>query len=150
MRRWRHGLGLGGVLLASYGGLRLITGTPVEGLQPLALWLVAAVVIHDGLVMPAVLGVGWVLGRVPPRARRFAQAGLIVSGMLVVVAAPLIHREDTQPPSKSLLLRDYGANLTVLLAMVASLSALGYLWSTLRRRVHDTDREQRIPESGSS
>ena len=138
-----------GVLLVSYGGVRLITGTPVEDLQALAVWLVVAVAIHDGVVAPAVLGVGWTLGRVPPRARRFAQAGLIVSGMLVVVAAPLINREGTQPPSKSLLVRDYGANLTVLLAMVASLSALGYLWSARPRGVHDADRGSRAPEPGS-
>lgn len=148
MRRWRYGLGLVGVLLVAYGGLRLLTRTPGEDLRPLALWLLAAVLIHDGLVAPAELGVGWALGRLPPRARRFAQATLIVSGMLLVVAAPLIHREGSQPPSKTLLVRDYGANLTVLLAMVASLSALAYLWSALPRRDH-TDRSSRAPESGS-
>ena len=117
-----------------YGALRILTGAPVEDLRSLAIWLVAAVVIHDGVVSPAVLGAGWLLGRVPPGPRRFAQAGLVVGGMLVVVAAPLIHRQGTQTPSKALLLRDYTGNLVLLLVLVALVSVGAYVWSLVRDR----------------
>jgi hypothetical protein len=120
--------------LLGYGTLRLLTGVPPNDLLSLGLWLVAAVVIHDGLVSPTLLGIGSVLTRLPARVRRFVQAGLIVSGLLVVLAAPLIHRAGTQPPSKALLVRDYGVNLAVLIVMVASVSAIGYAWSVARAR----------------
>ncbi len=120
--------------MVGYGGQRLLTGTPVADLRPLAVWLIAAVLIHDGVVSPAVLGAGWVVKRLPPRPRRFVQAGLVVSGMLIVVAAPLINRQGTQVASKGLLLRDYAANLALLLALVALVSAGGYLWSLAQGR----------------
>jgi len=132
VRWWRLGVGVAGALLLGYGSLRLLTGTTVADLRSLAIWLVGAVVIHDGLVSPAVLGAGRALGRIPPRPRRFAQAGLVVSGMLVVVAAPLIYRQGTQTPSKALLLRDYTENLALLLLLVAGVSTGGYLWSLSR------------------
>ena len=120
--------------MLGYGSIRLLTGNSVADLLGLALWLVAAVAIHDGLVSPTVLGAGWALRRVPPRARRFTQAGLVVGGLLVVVAAPLIYRQDSQPPSKALLVRDYGANLSLLLGLVVAVSLLGYASSIARAR----------------
>jgi hypothetical protein len=120
--------------MLGYGSIRLLTGNSVADLRGLALWLVAAVAIHDGLVSPTVLGAGSALRRMPPRARRFTQAGLVVGGLLVVVAAPLIYRQDSQPPSKALLVRDYGANLSLLLGLVAAASLLGYLSSMARAR----------------
>ena len=126
--------------MLGYGAVKILTGAPTEDLRALAIWLVAAVVIHDGVVSPAVLGVGWVLARVPPRPRRFAQAGLVVGGMLVVVAAPLIHRQGTQPASKALLLKNYAGNLSLLLVLVALISTGGYIWSIVRNRPVTTTR----------
>ncbi len=120
--------------MLGYGGWKILGGVPLDDLRALAIWMTAAVVIHDGLVAPALLGAGWLLGRVPPRPRRFAQAGLVVGGMLVVVAAPLIYRQGSQTSSKALLLRDYTANLGLLLVAVALVSVGGYLWSLLRSR----------------
>ncbi|MEO7981256.1 MAG: hypothetical protein ABI807_10240 [Sporichthyaceae bacterium] len=134
MRRWRRVLGGAGVLLLGYGGLQLVTGNSVADLLSLAVWLVAAVAIHDGLVSPTVLGAGALLHRLPPGPRRFAQAGLVVGAMLVVIAVPLIHREGTQPESKALLLRDYGANLAVLLSLVAVVSVVAYVVHVVRAR----------------
>ncbi len=134
MRRWRRVLGGAGVLLLGYGGLQLVTGNSTADLLSIALWLVAAVAIHDGLVSPTVLGAGAILRRVPAGPRRFAQAGLVVGAMLVVIAVPLIHREGTQPESKALLLRDYGANLAVLLALVAVVSVVAYVVHVVRAR----------------
>ena len=49
------------------------------------------------------------LTAVPPRARRYLQLALVVGAGATVVALPLIYRQGTQPASKALLLRDYGA-----------------------------------------
>ena len=132
MRRWRQALVAAGVLLLLYAGVRLVAEVP-EALPGLALWMVGIAVIHDGLLSPLVVGVGWVLARtVPPRGRRHLQAGLVVGALITIIAIPLIARQDTQPPAKALLLQNYGANLAILLGLVAALNLAAYLVTAAR------------------
>jgi len=85
-------LAAAGIVLALFGAFRLVTETPVHSLLLLALWLAAAIVIHDGILSPAVISTGWLLRRlVPDRARAFLQGGLIVSGVITVIALPMIY-----------------------------------------------------------
>jgi hypothetical protein len=134
VRAWRISLATAGILLGLYGVFRLVTTVGFVELLVLAAWLVLAVVIHDGILSPAVVAVGWFLARtVPPRARRFLQGFLVVGGLMTVIAIPLILRKDTQPASKALLLQSYGANLTLLLALAAALSLLLYAVHVARR-----------------
>ena len=127
MRAWRIGLGVAGILMGLYGASLLLTGVDFGNLLVLALWLIGAVVIHDGILSPVVLGVGWALHRwVPPRARRYAQAGLIAAGLITVVAVPMIMQQGAEPASKALLRQNFGGNLTLLLGIVAAVSLLLY------------------------
>jgi len=137
MRRWRQALVAAGVLLLLYGGVRLVAGVP-EALPGLALWMVGIVVIHDGLLSPLIVGVGWLLARtVPPGGRRYLQAALVVGGLITIIAIPLITRQGTQPPAKALLLQNYGANLAILLGLVAALNLAAYLVTAARERHSD-------------
>jgi hypothetical protein len=125
VRAWRISLATCGVLLGLYGAFRLLTNVGFVELLVLAAWLIGAVVIHDGLLSPAVLAVGWFLARrVPPRARRYLQGFLVVGGLLTVVAIPLMLRRDSQPVSKAMLQQNYGGNLSILLALAAAISLL--------------------------
>ena len=134
MRAWRISLATCGVLLGLYGAFRLLTNVGFVELLVLAAWLIGAVVIHDGLLSPAVLAVGWFLARrVPPRARRYLQGFLVVGGLLTVVAIPLMLRRDSQPVSKAMLQQNYGGNLSILLALAAALSLLLYAVRVARR-----------------
>lgn len=127
MRAWRIGLGVAGILLGLYGAVNLLTGVDIDTLLVLALWLVGAVVINDGVLSPAVLGVGWALHRwVPVRARRYTQAGLIAGGLITVVATPMILQQGAEPASKALLRQNFGGNLTLLLGLVAAASLVLY------------------------
>ena len=100
--------------------------------------MVGIVVIHDGLLSPLVVGVGWLLARtVPPRGRRYTQAALIICGLITIIAIPLIARQGTQPPAKALLLQSYGANLAILLGLVAALNLVAYLVTAARNRRSD-------------
>ena len=127
MSRRRVVIGAAGLLLGLYGVFRLVTEIPTANLVVLALWLVAALVIHDGVLSPVVVAVGWAVARVvPARARRYLQAGLIVAALVTVVAIPLIYREGGQPPAKAILRQDYGGNLTLLLGVIAAASLLLY------------------------
>lgn len=125
--------GAGGALVL-FGVFRLLTEVPLSALLVLALWLAGAILIHDGILSPAVLAVGLALRRVPARARRYLQAGLIAGGLITVVAIPLIYRRGSQPAAKSILDQNYGGNLTLLLGIVAALTLLGYAIRVARDR----------------
>ncbi len=145
MRAWRIGLGVAGILLGLYGAVNLLTGVDIGTLLVLALWLVGAVVIHDGVLSPAVLGVGWALHRwVPVRARRYTQAGLIAGGLITVVATPMILQQGAEPASKALLRQNFGGNLTLLLGLVAAASLVLYA----ARVARDTRRMSRLGRAG--
>ncbi len=74
----------------------------------MATWVIAAVIIHDGIVSPLVIAIGWGLARLlQPRARRYAQFALIVAASVTVIAVPLIYREDTQLQAESMLLQNF-------------------------------------------
>ncbi len=134
MKAWRVALATSGVLLGLYGAFRLLTNVGFVELLVLATWLIGAVVIHDGILSPAVLAVGWFLARrVPPRARRYLQGFLVVGGLLTVIAIPLMLRRDTQPMSKAMLQQNYGGNLSILLALGAAVTLLLYAVRVARR-----------------
>lgn len=125
--RLRVALGAVGVLLALFGVFRLLTQIPVANLIELAEWLVGAVLLHDVVVGPIVVAVGWVTARsLPPRVRRYVQAALLIGALLTVIALPLIHRRGSQPRAKAILTQNYGANLATLLAIVATACLLAY------------------------
>jgi hypothetical protein len=127
VRALRIGLAAAGILLALFGVSRLFTQVPVSSLVGLGIWLVAALVIHDGIVSPLVVAVGWLLREhVPDRGRRFVQAALILGATVTVIAVPMIYRQDTQPDSKALLEQSFGGNLSLLLGLIAAGTLLAY------------------------
>ena len=127
MRTWRVALAVAGILLAVFGALRIVTTVPLGALTILALWMIGAVIVHDGIIAPATVTVGWLLGRfIPPRGRRYVQAFLLSGGLVTIIAIPLILRRNTQPASKAILQQNYAGNLTVLLGIIAGLSLLAY------------------------
>ena len=135
MKIWRIVLAVVGIGLATYGISQLLTQIPGQTLVLLALWLIGALIIHDGLLSPAVVGVGAALRRyVPDRGRRYLQFALIMAALVTVIAVPMIYRAHTQPPAKALLLQDYGVNLTVLLAAIASGTLIAYAIRVARDR----------------
>ena len=132
MRHYRIALGVAGGLLLTFGLFRLVTELDTGDLFVLGVWLAAAVVLHDGLVAPITVGTGVALISVPPRARRYLQGALLVGALITIIAIPLIWRQGTQPESKAILLRDYAANLTLLLGMTAAVALVLYALRVLR------------------
>ena len=127
MKAWRIAFAASGILLGLFGVFRLLTEVPIANLVVLAGWMIGAVIIHDGILSPAVIAVGWFVTRtVPARARRYVQGGLIAGGLITVVAIPLILRAGQEPASKAILRQNFGGNLTILLGLVAAASLLLY------------------------
>jgi hypothetical protein len=128
MRTVRWLIGSLGALLLGYGVWRIFEFSDATRPSQLGRWLVAALVLHDGILAWLVAGIGWLLGRfVPGRARAYLQGGLITAGLVAVVAAPLIYRRGSSQPGQALLERDYLANLLVILACIAAVTAGAYL-----------------------
>ncbi|GAA3613061.1 hypothetical protein [Microlunatus ginsengisoli] len=126
MKAWRIGLSVLGLVALAFGLVELTTGVSPVSLLRVAVWLVAALIIHDALWSPALLGVGGLLTRVPARGRRYLQAGLLIGGALTVIAVPMIYLRGSQPASKAILLQNVGLNLVLLLAIVAVVTGLAY------------------------
>jgi hypothetical protein len=101
----------------------------------LAAWVVGSAVVHDVVVVPAVVAVGW-LGRrvVPAPAWPAVRAGLAAAGVLAVVAWPFVRGYGRDPANPSLLPRDYGAGLAAGLAAIALATAAASLVAVLRAR----------------
>jgi len=128
-------LGILGALTVLYGVVNLAVHVPGRTLVWVVVWLVAVVIIHQGLVSPIVVAVGALLRRlVPDRGRRFLQAGLITAVPVTVTAIPMIYRQGSQPLSKALLLQNFTANLGLLLGVIAALCLVGYATRVARDR----------------
>ena len=141
MRVWRIILAVLGVLVLLYGIVNLGIHIPAATLVWVAVWLIAAVIIHNGVVSPVVIGVSTLLRRlVPDRGRRDLQIALITAVPVTVIALPLIYREGSQPPSKAMLLQNFTANLGLLLGIIAALSLVGYAIRVARDRSPVSDR----------
>ena len=135
MGYWRLAFGILGVLVILYGIVNLGVHIPIQTLGWVAVWLVAVVIIHQGLVSPVVIGVSSLLRRlIPDRSRRYLQAALIMAVPVTVIAIPMIYRQGSQPPSKALLLQNFIANLGLLLGIIAALCLVGYAMRVARDR----------------
>ncbi len=134
MGRWRLLLAVAGIGLGLYGAGRLFTGVPWSSLVLVGLWLILALIIHDGLLSPAVVAVTALLGRIPPRARRYLQFGLIMAALITVIALPMIYQQGRQPPAKTLLQQDFQVNLMILLAIIAAGCLAAYAVRVARDR----------------
>ncbi len=128
-----------GIGLLLYGAFELLTHVPPAILVWVLVWLVAALLVHDLVLAPGVVGLGWVIGsRVPPRGRRYLQAGLIVAAMFTVIALPLMLRQGSRPPAKAMLLQNYAVNWLLLLLCVAVVVTGAYLLRRSPDRPHST------------
>ena len=135
MKAWRIILAILGILVLLYGIVNLFIHIPIQTLLMVAVWLVAALIIHDAVIAPSVVGIGWLLRRfLPDRARRYVQMGLIMAAAVTIIAIPMIIREGSQPPQKTLLIQNYAANLALLLGIIAGVTAAAYVVRVARDR----------------
>lgn len=110
----------GAVGLALMGtGVALLVG---DGDLPGVLaWLAGVVLLHDLVVMPVVLAVGFLLVR--GRFRGPVRGALVVAGSLTAIASPVLLRTGT-PANSSVLPLPYLRNWLAALGMVAVVTAV--------------------------
>ncbi|MFE6507007.1 hypothetical protein ACFVDI_17655 [Nocardioides sp. NPDC057767] len=136
MRGVRGGLIALGTVGMTYGAWLLLSRQDIGQIAEVAIWLAAAVVIHDGILAPAVLALGWLGGRLLPRAvAQGAVTVLVLLGPTVLVAIPVLGRFGAKPDNPTLLDRDYTLGLlgfAVLCVCAGVAVALGELRSRQR------------------
>lgn len=117
--RWRYGLGVVGLGALIFGLRGLITGGVATHWPVPVVWLVAGVLVHDLVLVPLLAAAGWVLARlVPAPARPVVRGGLLLAGVLTLVALPLLSgKGDASNPSLTPL--HYTRNWAILLALTA-------------------------------
>jgi hypothetical protein len=118
-----------GLALMAVGATLLLTGGQ---LKDVALWLAGAIVLHDGIIAPLVLGVGLLLAAVP--ARGTVRGALVVAGCLTMIALPPLLRPGA-PTNPSALPLDYLRNWLIVLAAVAVVTGVLLAVRWLLRKV---------------
>ncbi|MET8645008.1 hypothetical protein [Streptomyces sp. NPDC004675] len=103
----------------------------VRDLAGVLVWLAGAVVLHDALIAPLVLLIGWVLVRGGVRGP--ARGALLVAGALTAVALPVLLRPG-KPANSSVLPLDYLCNWLLALVGVAAVAVLVTAARVVRRK----------------
>lgn len=118
------GLAVGGLIMGN--GVRGLVVNRIDTLP--RRWLLVAGVgnlVHDFLLVPAVILVGLVVRRlVPSHIRPAIQGGLICTGVVALFAFPFVRGYGLQPDNPTILSRNYAAGLAIVLASVWVVTAV--------------------------
>lgn len=108
----------GGLAMIAWGIRGLLQHTSTRGLTHAMRFAVIGLAGHDAVFAPAAFVLGYAAARlVPLRVRPPVQVGLAMSGVLVLLALPMI-RSDHRQRTSSILPLPYERNLAILLALV--------------------------------
>jgi hypothetical protein len=101
----------------------------------LVVHLVAFDLVHDLVIAPAALLVGWAAGRfLPPVARGPVRAALAATALFVVFSYPLVRRWGRRPTNVSTLPLAYGRHLLIIVIAIWMLAALTVVLRVARAR----------------
>lgn len=86
----RAAVGGCGVALMGVGAWALLLGADAQDPWAVARWLTGALVVHDLVLVPLTLAVGFAVARLP--GRRVVRGTLLVAAALTAVACPVLLR----------------------------------------------------------
>jgi hypothetical protein len=149
MKRIRIAIAALGVVCIGVGVLALVqTVRPTQWLD-IAIWLGAALVLHDGVLVPLetalVLGLKAVGRRLPTSALLVIEGGFALGAILTLVVVPEIHAQQLGPKNTTILQGDYALALAIVWIVIAVVVAAGVAALTLR-----AGRTRRMSESRST
>ncbi|KAB2353024.1 hypothetical protein [Actinomadura montaniterrae] len=123
----------GGLALIGYGLSGIVADVPVGRW---AAWFAGAAVLHDGVLVPAVLVAGAVTGWIPVAYRRVLRGALLVAACVTAVAIPLVLGYGRRPDVPSQLPLPYGRNLAIVVGVIGAVAVavLAAQMITRRRR----------------
>jgi hypothetical protein len=118
---------VGSAFLAT--GVRSLLGAAADT-HPVAAatWVVGLAIAHDLVLVPTVLLVGVAVRRLaPPAVRASLAAALLIAGCVSLIAWPLVRGYGRIAGNPSILPRDYGVGLGLVLAVVGTATVVGVL-----------------------
>ncbi len=133
MRAARIVLVVLGVLVMAFGAYVLVTTVRPNRIWGLATWLLGAVVLHDAVLSPFVVGAGLLLRRTGRSVRVWAlvvvQAAVVLGSVLALVVLPEIAAKAHGQKNPTILPFDYGVRLAIvegtLLVVVVAVLVVG-------------------------
>ena len=135
-RRWRIGLVVAGVLLLIVGGLVLLADVAPSNYVGLAVWLLGALIIHDGIAAVGVIAVQIAFRkvgrRIPFVVIAILQGAIVVGAVMALIVFPQIYKSAIGANNPSVVPLDYSGNLVVFYLVLGALTALaiaGYLFA---------------------
>ncbi|MGA1813794.1 hypothetical protein VH571_15535 [Frondihabitans sp. 4ASC-45] len=136
-------LGLGAAAIL-FGAYVMVDTVKPKNIWGLVTWLIGAVIIHDGIISPAVVAISIAMRkrgrRVRPAVIGIIQGAIVVGSIFTLVVVPEIIRKAKGPKNVTVLPFDYANRLAVLWAVIAVLAALAivvYLRVVRRRAQRD-------------
>ena len=124
------GLALGAYVLVDTVALRRLPGV--------ALWIGAAIVLHDAVISPLVFGLGVLTRRAGHRLAGgiivTVQAAIVLGSLMTLIVLPAIVAQGLGTKNPSILPLDYALNLGLFWLALAAASVLVSLWFYLRTR----------------
>ncbi|MEF2976651.1 hypothetical protein [Subtercola sp. YIM 133946] len=128
------GVGVLGLLLGAYVLVTLQSPIAIVGV---ATWLLGAIILHDAVLSPIVLGVSVLVRRTGRRVSRvvlvIVQGAVVVGAIMTLLVVPEIYAK-TKGPNTTVLPFDYALRLGLLWASLAVLTAVVCLLYTRRAR----------------
>jgi hypothetical protein len=118
MKTARRILIASGAAFMGYAALGALFDPDVKVIGVL-IFLVAVLVLHDGVLLPLYIGVGAIVGRVVPATLRTAvRVGLALSLAVTLVALPAVLGLGRSADNPSILPLHYGRGLLVILGLI--------------------------------
>ncbi|TFC48275.1 hypothetical protein E3T26_07040 [Cryobacterium sp. TMT1-21] len=111
----------------------------ITRLPGVALWIGAAIVLHDAVLAPVVFFLGLLLRRAGHRATGtilvLVQGAIVVGSIMTLIVVPAIVAQGLSPNNPSILPLDYGRNLALFWAALALVTTVwaGLLYARSRR-----------------
>ncbi|MCU1473224.1 hypothetical protein [Amnibacterium sp.] len=119
------GVGVAGLVV---GAALLVTTVRPAGVAGLGIWLVGALVLHDGILAPATFAANRLLrgagARIPPVVLAVLQGAVVVGVVLTLTVLPEIRAKQLGPRNPTVLPFDYGLRLGLLWLVLAALTAI--------------------------
>jgi hypothetical protein len=119
-------------------GLWLMRDFTREQLTSEAFWLAGGVVLHDAVLAPVVVALGYAASRgLPPHWRGGTATAFVVWGTLTVAFLPVLCGQGGKPGNDTILGRPYVLSWVVLTVVLVAYATVAGLWR--RRQARSSD-----------
>jgi hypothetical protein len=128
-----------GVALIGFGGYTLVMLQPRPNqLIGVAVWLIGAIVLHDAVLSPLLVGVGLLMRRaghrVPWTVIALVQGAVVIGCLFTLMFLPEVAVQQRGPKNATVVPLDYAQNLIIMWAVLAAIVVVGSIVLVRRTR----------------